>query len=71
VRALALRELRSAIARRRINDHDLVDEREAVEAWLEDGCGVARDEDGREWRSWRAAAQLGYSLRISVPYSSQ
>src|SRR5512134_2988639 len=70
-RALALRELRSAIARRRIDDHDLVDEREAVEAWLEDRGGVARDEDGREWRSWRAAAQLGYSLRINMPYFSQ
>jgi hypothetical protein len=47
-RALARRELGGGVGRRRVDDHDLVDKREAVEAGLEQGGGVAGDENGRE-----------------------
>lgn len=69
-RSFAPRELHRAVARMRVDDHDFVDEGEAIQAGLENRGGVARDEDRRERRA-RRGAQMGISLRISGPYSIQ
>src|SRR5688572_6376657 len=54
-RASALGDLDGAVGRPRVDDYDLVDEGEAVEAGLEHGRGVARDEDRGERRPGRRA----------------
>ncbi len=59
-RAAVARDLDRAVAARRIDEHDLVGEREALETGIEDGGGVAGDEDGRK----RGAGRSG---QIDIP----
>ena len=70
-RAAARGDVGRAVARGRVDDHDLVDERQALEALIEHGGGVARDEDGgdrgaRRVVQWKSSEVM--SLQSQRPF---